>query len=32
MTFGVKAMSKNKVQFEVGYSLIQLFQDYGTEE
>ncbi|MEE9423492.1 MAG: class I SAM-dependent methyltransferase, partial [Methylococcales bacterium] len=28
---GVKAMSKNKVQFQAGYSLIQLFQDYGTE-
>jgi hypothetical protein len=25
-------MSKNKVQFQAGYSLIQLFQDYGTEE
>ncbi len=25
-------MCKNKVQFQVGYSLIQLFQDYGTEE
>jgi transposase-like protein len=24
-------MCKNKVQFQVGYSLIQLFQDYGTE-
>jgi transposase-like protein len=24
-------MSKNKVQFQEGYSLIQLFQDYGTE-
>ncbi len=24
-------MCKNKVQFQVGYSLIELFQDYGTE-
>ncbi len=24
-------MCKNKVQFQVGYSLIQLFKDYGTE-
>ena len=24
-------MCKNKIQFQVGYSLIQLFQDYGTE-
>jgi len=25
-------MSKNKVQFQAGYSLIELFQNYGTEE
>lgn len=25
-------MSKNKVQFQSGYSLPELFQDYGTEE
>ncbi len=25
-------MSKNKVQFEAGYSLINLFQNYGTEK
>ena len=24
-------MCKNKVQFQVGYSLVELFQDYGTE-
>ena len=24
-------MCKNTVQFQVGYSLILLFQDYGTE-
>jgi hypothetical protein len=24
-------MCKNNEQFQVGYSLIQLFQDYGTE-
>ncbi len=25
-------MSKNKVQFQSGYSLPELFHDYGTEE
>ncbi len=25
-------MSKNRVQFQAEYSLIQLFQNYGTEE
>ena len=24
-------MSKNKVQFQTGYSLIELFKNYGTE-
>lgn len=25
-------MSKNKIQFQSGYSLLELFRDYGTEE
>ena len=25
-------MSKNKVQFQKGYSLVDLMKDYGTEE
>jgi len=28
---GDKVMSKNKVQFQAGYSLIDLFHNYGTE-
>jgi transposase-like protein len=29
---GVRQMSKNKVQFQTGYSLINLFKNYGTEK
>ena len=25
-------MSKNKVQFQMGYSLLDLFKNYGTEQ
>lgn len=25
-------MSKNQVQYQKGYSLLELFKDYGTEE
>lgn len=32
MKKGVKTMSKNKIQFQSGYSLVQLFNDFGTEE
>ncbi len=28
----LQLMPKNKIQFQPGYSLIELFEDYGTEE
>ena len=28
----IAVMAKNKIQFQSGYSLFQLYQDYGTEE